>query len=121
MLIVENCLFKGYRSASSTIRYLSFDEIKTLLLDFYENLITYGHISLHQRAIDSNKGDELDLIFLIKESQKYKIQFKTPETLKIISRNRVRDLLQSISHKTVDALHLPSNVVRLIRAEEPVF
>ncbi len=128
----EKCAVRRstYVSASTIVRFINLDEMLQNMLDYYEHLIKYGFLTgnklnpvkwwknlindkIHGKLLMEMLNDEQREKIEFKLNQlffKYKTLFVEPLSLKLISRNRIRYLINSLSTKNLSNLKLPKNL-----------
>ncbi|CAF1014919.1 unnamed protein product [Brachionus calyciflorus] len=118
----------GYVSATSILRYISSNE----MIDLVENYLSF---LIENGFVDIGRKTDLSWWFDLKEKQKmnelmnrdimnqvecilisaYESNRKTPISLKMIARNKVRNSLVSLSNDSINQLKLPKLLVKYLR------
>ena len=128
----EKCAVRRstYVSASTIVRYINLDEMLQNILGYYEYLIKYGFLmgsnlnpvkwwanllddANHGKFLFETLNDEPRNKIEFKLNElffKYKYVFVEPLSLKLMSRNRIRFLINSLSTKNLSHLNLPKNL-----------
>lgn len=117
----------AYAVSTSTLRFMSIDEIVDLVVNYFSYLITNGFINIRKQSSIvwwfSLKSRAKMGLFNAQDKNRLENQLvnlheynkKTPFSLKMIARNRVRYCLASLSNECLDSLNLPSNLVDYLR------
>ncbi len=132
----EKCAIRRstYVSANTIVRYINLDEMLQNLYDYYDYLITYGFLNGRNMnpvkfwtdLMDDDKTAKL-LSENLNDEQRNKIELKLKElflkhktllaeplSLKLMSRNRIRLLINSLSAKNLSHLNLPKNLINYL-------
>ena len=105
---------RPYISASSSMRYLTFDDCLTLTWLYYDHLVTNAYVDL-AIVVDQAWFSDICVHLDADSRQRFTERFAThksrsPFSLKALARNRIRSLLPSLSLVHVGQLHLPQNL-----------
>ncbi len=119
----------SYVSATSMLRFMSIDEIIDLITNYFKYLIENGLINIKKKSsitwwYNLKKRNKMSMLNNQDKNRLesslislYETNRKSPFSLKMISRNRVRFLINSLSNENMQSLKLPSNLISFIKCE----